>query len=59
MNKLINYFKEARQELAKVAWPSKQTTLQHTGIVIVLSIVMAVFLGGIDYLLTKILQLFV
>lgn len=59
MNKFINYFKEARQELAKVAWPSKQTTLQHTGIVIVLSIVMAVFLGGIDYLLTKILQLFV
>lgn len=59
MNKLINYFKEARQELAKVAWPSKQTTMQHTGIVIVLSIVMAVFLGGIDYLLTKILQLFV
>ncbi len=59
MNKLINYFKEARQELAKVAWPSKQTTIQHTGIVIVLSIVMAIFLGGIDYLLTKILQLFV
>lgn len=59
MSKLINYFKEARQELAKVAWPSKHTTIQHTGIVIVVSIVLAIFLGGVDYLLTKILQLFV
>ena len=59
MTKLINYFKESREELAKVAWPSKQITFKHTAIVIVLSVVMAIFLGGIDYLLNKVLKLFV
>ena len=57
MNKLINYLKKSREELGKVAWPSKQTTLNHTGIVIVISIAVAIFLGAIDYILNKILQL--
>ncbi|MCB9802450.1 preprotein translocase subunit SecE [Candidatus Nomurabacteria bacterium] len=59
MSKLINYLKESRTELAKVSWPSKQTTLQHTGIVIVISLLVAIFLGGIDFLLNKILELFI
>lgn len=59
MTKLINYFKESRAELAKVSWPSRQTTLQHTGIVIVISLLVAIFLGGVDYFLNMLLELFI
>jgi len=59
MNKLINYLKKSREELGKVVWPSRQTTMNHTGIVIVISIAVAIFLGAVDYILNKILQLFI
>ena len=59
MNKLINYLKKSREELGKVVWPSRQTTMKHTGIVIAISVAVAIFLGTIDYLLNKILELFI
>lgn len=57
MNKIINYLKGARAELAKVAWPSRQTTVNHTVMVIAVSIGVALFLGVIDYLLNKVLEI--
>ncbi|PKL72659.1 preprotein translocase subunit SecE [Candidatus Kuenenbacteria bacterium HGW-Kuenenbacteria-1] len=52
MNKLIQYFKDSKIELKKVTWPTKQETINHTLIVIGISIAMAIFLGIIDYFLT-------
>ncbi len=57
MNALIDYLKNAREELAKVAWPTRQTTINHTFMVIGVSLAVAVFLGAIDFVLTKILEL--
>ena len=59
MKKLFNYLKKSREELGKVSWPSSQTTINHTGIVIAISIAVAVFLGAIDYGLNKVLELFI
>lgn len=59
MDKLFNYFKGAKEELAKVVWPSKQTTINHTLMVIVISVAIALFLGSIDYLLSKVLELLI
>ncbi|MBT7553504.1 preprotein translocase subunit SecE [bacterium] len=59
MKKLFNYLKKSREELGKVSWPSRQTTINHTGIVLAISVAVAIFLGGIDYILNKILQLFI
>ena len=42
--------------MEKVAWPTRQETLRHTGTVIVISFVVAIFLGGIDYILNILLQ---
>ncbi len=55
MNKIINYLKASRLELMKVVWPSRKQTIQYTIEVIVVSLIVAVFLGGVDYLLTLIL----
>ena len=56
MSKIANYIKGAREEIAKVVWPSRETTTQHTLVVIGISVVVAVFLGGIDFLLNRVLQ---
>lgn len=55
--KLTNYIKNSVIELKKVSWPSKKQTVRHTLLVIAISLVVAAFLGIIDFLLTKVLQL--
>lgn len=55
MNKVIQFFKEVRVELTKVVWPSKREALRATGIVILFSLIVAAFLGAIDYGLTRLL----
>lgn len=56
MDKIINYFKGSKEELAKVVWPSRQTTINHTVMVIAVSLVVAVFLGLVDLILSKALE---
>jgi len=59
MNKLVNYFKGSREELGKVSWPNRETTINHTVMVIGISIAVALFLGAIDYGLSKILEVLI
>ena len=53
------FLKEARQELKKVSWPSRQETIKYTLIVIGVSLAVAIFLGGLDFLFTWALQRFI
>lgn len=53
MKKMIKYFIESKNELLKVVWPDKKTTLNMTIAVIVISAIVAVFLGAVDYVLLK------
>ncbi|MDZ4229842.1 MAG: preprotein translocase subunit SecE, partial [Candidatus Veblenbacteria bacterium] len=39
------------EELKKVVWPTKREILQHTLVVVGLSLALAIFLGAVDYLL--------
>lgn len=56
MEKLINYIKESKAELKKVSWPTREQAIQSTILVIVISVLTAIFLGGTDYLLNKVLE---
>ncbi len=49
---LINYFREAREEMMKITWPSKQDTLKYSLVVIVLCLALAFFFAGLDYVLS-------
>ncbi|EKD76242.1 MAG: hypothetical protein ACD_43C00180G0002 [uncultured bacterium] len=49
---LPSYLKESVAELKKVAWPTRQEALRSTGIVVAFSVVIAAFLGLVDYLFT-------
>ena len=59
MNKLVNYLKGAREELSKVVWPTKETTVKHTLVVIVISLAIAIFLGSIDFLFNEVLEIII
>jgi len=59
MNKITTFVKEARVELRKVNWPTREQTVKYTGLVIGLSLAVAIFLGGLDYLFEYILRTFV
>jgi len=54
--KISNFLKEVKTEIKKVNWPTKKETLRYTLIIIVVSIVTAVFLGGLDFVLTTFLN---
>jgi preprotein translocase subunit SecE len=51
--KVKNYFKGVMWELKHVSWPSRQNALQATKVVILSTIVFAVVLGIVDFLLVK------
>jgi len=59
LSKIITFIKEARTELKKVNWPTKQETIKYTLIVIGVSLVVAIFLGGLDFVFTWFFSKFV
>lgn len=59
MNKIITFFQEAKVELIKVNWPTKRQTLNYTGLVVAVSVAVALFLGGLDYSFSYILKTFI
>lgn len=59
MNNIIQFLKEAKAELWKVNWPTKQQTINYTLLVIGISIATAIFLGGLDWFFQEILKKFI
>jgi preprotein translocase subunit SecE len=57
INKITKFFKEVRQELTKVAWPSKEELRDSTVVVIVLSVLLSAFIGVIDFGLSRVTTL--
>lgn len=51
--KVKTFFEEARVEFRHVNWPTRAEAMRLTGVVIGLSIALAVFLGAFDYLFTQ------
>ncbi|HHM05553.1 MAG TPA: preprotein translocase subunit SecE [Gammaproteobacteria bacterium] len=45
---VLSYFAEAQVEMRKVVWPTAKETHQTTGIIMVVVVIVAVFLWGLD-----------
>ncbi len=58
-NKLSQYVQDSWIELKKVVWPTKKEARNHTLLVIGFSLALATFLGIIDFILNKILELII
>jgi len=57
--KIISYLKEVKIEAKKVNWPTRKETLKYTLIVIGVSIVVAILLGGLDLVFIFLLNKFI
>lgn len=57
--KIVNYIKASIEEMKKVSWPTKKETYNYTILVIGISLAIAVFLGGLDYIFSWTLELVV
>lgn len=55
-NRIVTFIKEARVELGKVVWPSRQEVVKHTLIVIGVCVVTAVIIGVLDLSFASILK---
>ncbi len=51
MKKIIQFFKDSYAELRKVIWPSRSEVSSSVKVVIISTIIFAVILGLVDFLL--------
>jgi preprotein translocase subunit SecE len=55
--KSVNFLKEVKIELGKVSWSSREELIGSTFVVIVITGMMAMFIGAIDLFLSKVLSM--
>ena len=54
--KAIQFLLEVRGEVKKVTWPSKKEAMGGTAVVVFVVLVMALFLGIVDAIISKVVQ---
>jgi len=52
----LEFVRSVKLELKQVKWPSHESALKMTVLVIITSLAVALYSGGLDYLFTTVLQ---
>jgi len=55
VTKAIQFLSEVKGEVKKVTWPTKKEAMGGTAVVLVVVFIMALFLGLVDMVLSKII----
>jgi preprotein translocase subunit SecE len=53
MQKVVAFFKDVRTEMSRVTWPTRPELLESTGIVIVTTIAISMFVGLVNLVFQK------
>jgi len=56
MNKIKEFIEGVRKEMRKVSWPSQKELKDNTVVVIVFSIILSIFIFGIDHIYSTVLE---
>jgi len=56
---MFSFVREVKNELSKVTWPTRPETIRLTIIVLAISIIVGIYLGGLDMLFTQMLKLLI
>lgn len=56
---IIRFLKEVRIEMKKVSWLSRREVLNYTTVVILLSAVVGVYLGALDFVFGELLRILI
>lgn len=57
MRKVIRFLQEVRTEFGNISWPKKESLIQLTFVVISISIIISLILGGFDFIFTQAIAL--
>lgn len=57
MRQIIKFLQEVRAEFNNITWPKKDALIQLTFVVISISIIISLILGGFDYIFTQAINL--
>lgn len=49
----VVFLNEVRAELSKVVWPSRSEVIRLTWVVVLVSLVVGLFIGALDFIFTK------
>jgi preprotein translocase subunit SecE len=52
----LDFVRDVRSELRKVAWPTQRETINLTAVVIALSVAVGLFLGGVDFVFQELFR---
>jgi len=52
---ILGYLAEVRLELSKVTWPKRNEVIKLTLTVFIISIIVGLYTGALDYIFTKML----
>lgn len=52
----MSYIKDTRAEMQHVAWPTQRQTVVYTTIVVLVSVLVALYIGMFDFAFTKVLE---
>lgn len=58
MKKIVEFFNDVVAEMKKVVWPSRDKVMDSTRIVIISTIILALFFGLADIVFLRLIQLF-
>ena len=58
IERVKRFFRDVKGECKKVVWPSKKQTMNNTGIVIVVMVISAAFVGCLDIVTSQLIKLF-
>ena len=58
VSRISKFFRDQRSEIKKIVWPSKKQVLNNTGIVLIVAALAAVVVGGFDWVLGRLVTLF-
>ncbi len=58
-NKFTGFFNEVQGELKRVSWPSREELIGSTMIVILLTFILATFIGCVDFILSMVIRFLV
>jgi len=53
MRKIIQFLQEVAAEFKNISWPKKDTLIELTFVVISISIIISLILGGFDFIFTQ------
>ena len=59
MKQITKYINEVLSEIKKVTWPTQKQTIDKTMLVVVVSVVVAVYIGGLDYVFQQLMTVLI